>query len=422
MARACTQLCSCSSPSSARPKAVTDRREFLRGAASLGLSLGAWRGLAPRALTPSTEGLYDPHQPLPPWALELIEGQLRAWQGDGFEPHGAAQALRMRGTNPEWDFMARTYFVLALANLALRQPERAPRYLAVMESIIDNTLAVEAATRVDHFLLPYAHARPWRRQPPRSLFVDGELLAMLAAFELVAPGVRPRGPLRARARLVAEQMRAGPLLSAESYPDECWTFCNTTALAGLRMAEAAGLPVDASLASAWLERARAHLLHRDTGLLVSSYRWDGAHLDGPEGSSLWMSASNLLLVDADFAREQYTRARERLGRQLLGFGYAREWPRRARGPMDVDSGPVIPLLAASPGSSGLALLGARAFDDRPYLESLLASLELCAFPERREHDGQATRRYRASNLLGDAVLTYALCFGPLWARAEGRLG
>lgn len=401
---------------------MTGRRDFLRGAASLGLSLGAWRGLAPRVFTPSTRGLYDPDQPLPPWALELIEGQMLAWRGDGFEPHSAAEALRMRGTNPEWDFMARTYFVLALANLALRQPERSGRYLAVMESIIEDTLALEAATDVYHFLLPYAHARAWKRQPPRSLFVDGEVLAMLAAFELVAPGIRSHGPLLERARLVEAQMRAGPVLSGESYPDECWTFCNTTALAGLRMAEAAQMPVDSELPRAWLERAREHLLHRDTGLLVSSYRWDGTHLDGPEGSSLWMSASNLLLVDADFAREQYTRGRERLGRKLLGFGYAREWPRRARGPMDVDSGPVIPLLEASPGSSGLALLGARAFDDRPYFESLLASLELCAFPERSESGGQGTRRFRASNLLGDAVLIYALCFGPLWARAQGRLG
>ncbi len=30
-------------------------------------------------------------------------------------------------------------------------------------------------------------------------------------------------------------MSRSPSLSAESYPDDCWTFCNTTALAGLAM-------------------------------------------------------------------------------------------------------------------------------------------------------------------------------------------
>src|SRR5581483_10975867 len=117
-----------------------------------------------------------------------------------------------------------------------------------------------------------------------------------------------------------------------------------------------------------------------------------------------MSATNLLLVDEAFARDQYARAREELGSTFLGFGYAKEWPSgQARDP-DVDSGPIVPLFDASAGSSGLAVLAASAFGDTDYRDALLASLELAAFPR----DSSRGREYQASNTVGDAVLLHAL--------------
>ena len=210
-------------------------------------------------------------------------------------------------------------------------------------------------------------------------------------------------------------MRDGPRLSAESYPDECWTFCNTFALAALRLGEAAGVSVDSTLGDAWLGEARSHLVDA-RGLLASSYRRSGAVLDGAEGSSLWVSAHNLQLVDPVFAREQYLRARAALFRTVVGFGYAREWPDGERMRADVDSGPVIPFLRASPGSSGLALIGAAAFGDRETYDALAASLELAAFPEVKE----GRRRYLASNAVGDACLLYSAVLGPLWDQVRRR--
>ena len=154
-----------------------------------------------------------------------------------------------------------------------------------------------------------------------------------------------------------------------------------------------------------------------SGLLISSFTWQGNRLDGPEGSSVWMAAHCLQLIDADFARDQYRRARQQLGRSVLGFGYAMEWPQAARGPLDVDSGPVIPVLEASPSSSGLALVGAAAFGDDAFLDALRTSLNFGGFPQRRG-TGLA---YCSSNQLGDAVLAYALSQGPLWAEALRRL-
>jgi hypothetical protein len=126
-----------------------------------------------------------------------------------------------------------------------------------------------------------------------------------------------------------------------------------------------------------------------------------------------MAAHALQVVDAEFAADQYARARRELGRSALGFGWAAEWPASWRGRDDVDSGPVIPLLDVSAGSSGLALVGAAAFGDRAYLDELRATLELAAFPVER--DGGVT--YAAGNQVGDAVLLYALELGPMWRAA-----
>ena len=387
------------------------RRELLTGGACLAAATAAWSAAAPRVFTPSLAGVFTPEGPLPAWALALVERHLRVWEQD--EPDAIT---RMRVSNPEWDLMGRTFVVLTLANLALRRPADAPRYLDVIETIIRATCA-SADRDPTHFLLPYAHRGSWQRTPTRSLFVDGELAMMLAAFELVSPDSPLREVLTARVALVSAQMRAGPVLSAESYPDECWTFCNTSALAGLRMAAAAGVPTDEALPGEWLRSAQRELTHASTGLLVSSYRWGGEHLDGPEGSSIWMSAHNLLLLDPAFARAQYEQAHAALAGSFLGFAYAAEWPDEARGPVDVDSGPVVPVLDASPGSSGLAILAARAFADEDTLARLLASIGLVGFPRHE----QGALRHRASNQLGDAILSYAMCFGPLWARVQERL-
>jgi hypothetical protein len=320
-------------------------------------------------------------------------------------------ATRMRGVNPEWDFMSRTFTVLALANRALDRPDERETLLASMDRIIDRLIREERERGQTHFMMAYATRAPFVDPEGASIFVDGETLMMIVARELVRTRPELHEEARTRAARIERIMRRSPTLSGESYPDECWTFCNTTALAALAMFDRAFGTDHGDLARAWTAYAKAHLVDSN-GILISSYTREGQVKDSAEGSSIWMSAQNLLIVDEDFARDQYGRARKELGETFLGFGYAREWPRGATMRTDVDSGPIIPLFEASAGSSGLALLGASAFGDEPYLSSLLASLELAAFPK----DG----RYQASNAVGDSVLFYALEFGPLWKKVRSR--
>jgi len=388
-------------------------RRRLLAAGCLAVATAAWASSLRLVYRPA-EASVRPERGLSPRARALLTHQLALWGPGGA---GARERDRMRASNPEWDFMGRTFLVLALANAALRDPSLEARALDAIDRVIDDTLAAERAHGAYWFLLPYARARPWVYREGQSVFVDGEVAMMLAARRLLRESPLYRAEQRARLARAAAQMRAGPVLSAESYPDECWTFCNTVALAALRLGDALDGTDHRPLAAAWVAAARARLVDRRTGLLVSSYTLDGRVKDGPEGSSIYMAAHDLALVDPAFARDQYGRARRALNGEALGFGYARDWPRGAGAQVDIDSGPTVPLLDANAGASGMALLGAGAFDDRATLAGLVASLDLAAFPI----EDAGGLRYAASNAVGDAVLLYALVEGPLWARAWERL-
>jgi len=333
------------------------------------------------------------------------------------EDRGAETAThdRLRRTNPEWDLMRRTFLTLALLNEALAEPTRRDANLRLVDGILDELLADDRAGGPYTFLLPYAHARRFVFED-RSLFVDGEIALLLAARQLVAPRPDLDAELASRVTTIERLMTASPSVSGESYPDEAWTFCNTTALAALRLSDAHSGTHHDALAATWLAYAKGHLVDPANGLLVSSYTYDGRVLDGPEGSSIFMVAHNLLLWDEDFAKDQFVRAKRELAFDVLGFALAHEWPRASSARADVDSGPIVPFLEASAGASGMAVLGAAAFHDDALQEGLWRSLYFAGFPERKD----GALRFRASNELGDAVLTYARSFGPLWELGKGR--
>jgi hypothetical protein len=101
-------------------------------------------------------------------------------------------------------------------------------------------------------------------------------------------------------------------------------------------------------------------------------------MEGPEGSTLWIAAHNLLLVDPEFGRDQFERARAHLAIHGAGFTFAREWPAGGRPEVDIDSAPVVPLLEVGAASSGLVVVAASAFEDRASPRGLARSLELAA--------------------------------------------
>jgi hypothetical protein len=350
---------------------------------------------------------------LSPKAIQLAARHLHLWT----EPTLRDQELRrMRASNAEWDFMGRTFLVWSLANMGLREPASKTTYLKTMDDIIDETLRLEKQEGMFFFLMPYAKGSKYVAQPAHSLFLDGEIAMMLASRRLLEERSDYKPLLTERVNAMTQRFKESPHLILESYPDECWMFDHVVALAAIRMADVLDASDHSALIHDWLQMARQKLMQQETGLLISSFTTDPTPLDGPEGSTLWMVAHILQFLDPQFADDQYHRARKELGRTTLGFSYAREWPVSWEGHADIDSGPIIPVFNISAGSSGMAFIGATAFQDEQFLSTLAATLDFAAFPSRESN----RLKYCASNQVGDAALLYAATLGPLVEKVKNR--
>jgi len=386
------------------------RKRFLLSFISIGVATAIWLPLLHFVFRPG-DGEFRSATGVSPVAQRLARRHLDLWESTA---NGQADIEKMRVNNPEWDFMGRTFLVLSLANMALREPQQQGAYLRYMDRIIDDTDQMVRRKGVRYFLMAYADRGTFRQQPMRSIFVDGELALMMGARRVVAEKAEYRARMQDLADITAERMAAGPVLSCESYPDECWTYCNAIALAAIRIHEVLDGHEHAPLRRGWVERAKKRLVHGQTGLVGSRYTYEGQVIEGPEGSTIWMVAHCLQIVDAEFAKDQYERARRELQHGCVGFGWAGEWPASWMGTMDVDSGPVIPVIDVSAGSSGQAFIAAAAFSDAGYYRSLATTLMFAGFPVNR--DGRM--RFCASNQVGDAVLLYSTVLGPLWERVD----
>lgn len=390
---------------------ILPRRLALTALALL-LAAAVWLPLVHFLFRPDLAQYVQPAG-IPPRARAIADYHLALWADPALREK---EIGRMRLSNAEWDFMGRTFLVLSLANMALREPAMKPQCLGVIDAIIDETLRLEKQNGIFFFLMKYAQDDAFVNKPARSLFEDGEIALMLGARCVLDKKPQYLKFLDERVSIILDCMNKGPVLCAESYPNECWMFCNTAALAAVKMSDAVNHTDHGEFFRRWLATAKTKLVDKHTGILISSFNLTGAVIDGPEGSSIWFVSHCLALLDEDFARDQYTRARKELYRSILGFGYAVEWPASYLGPPDIDSGPIIPVLHASAGSSGQAFMAANEFGDSGHLCELLTSLNLAGFPTERG----GRLRYCASNQVGDAVLLYSLVLGPLWKEVKER--
>ena len=355
--------------------------------------------------------LYYTKSGVSPKARKLAARHVNLWTSPQL---AEAEIAKMRSSNAEWDFMGRTFLVLALCNMSLADPNCADKHLEIVDKIIDNTISLESEFGIHHFLMPYSKDKPFICKPPRSIFLDGEIAMMIASRQMVRPKASYEPVLKELVDTMITYMEKSPVLSGESYPDECWTFCNSVALATITMSDALDGRDHSDFCRRWIETAKKHLIDKKTGLLVSSYDFHGYANDGPEGSTIWMVSHCLRFVDEDFAKDQYARAKKELAGDSLGFGFAREWPASWKGPLDIDSGPVLPILHVSPSSSGLAFIAASAFDDKDFLKKLLTTLNMGGLPT----EDDKTLSYNSCSQVGEAVVFYSMTFGPILEKVK----
>lgn len=305
--------------------------------------------------------------------------------------------------------MWRTFIVMSMANAALLEPERQEELLPVMDIIIKDTLKKINEFGMYYFLMEYAKYSPWVFSPPACLFHDGEILLMVNCRRLLKDDEENKALSKKYAEAVISSMQRCPLLSAESYPNECWLFCNTVSLMALKISDYLDGTDHSEFSRQWLAKAKKRLIDRKTGLLYSAYTLKGRCIHGPEGSSIWMATHCLNFVDPDFARQQFMLAKKELFVEFLKFGFSREWPLSWKGQLDCDAGGIFSLLQASPSASVFALLAARTFGDNKMARAILSSLNIGGLPS-----GSAQElKFNASNLVGDAAIMHALVQGAV---------
>lgn len=372
---------------------MTSRRQFLAALGSTALASAVWVPSVSTVFAPGSATLDgDPDDPV---IAGLIEAQLAIAEG------GRMPWETMRFTNPEWDLMGRTFTGLGLLAAMRAKPELSVRVLPAVSRIIQDTLGSARDRGKEFFLMGYARLAPFLNPDRASLFIDGEMLALVAAREAIVGDGRFATEQRELARRVRSNMDASPIGHGESYPDECWAVCNAFAALGLQL-DARTTGRDHTRALQRYAATTHSLIQTDTGMLHSEYTYAGHPMDGPEGSSIYLTAALLDRLEPGWGRHQYHLASEHLLRSFLGFGYSREW--KGRGVIDVDSGPIVPGFEAGSAASGLAIIAAAAFEDRDALQGLLASLWACAFPTWK---GDALH-FAASNAVGDSAMLFGL--------------
>ena len=111
------------------------------------------------------------------------------------------------------------------------------------------------------------------RTPARSAMVDGEVALMLGLRRMVAERAEYQEPMRERLEITQRRMERSPVLCAESYPDECWLFCNSVTLAAMRLEDVLDHTNHGAFFQRWLAARERGCGSRPPGCLSRPGMW-----------------------------------------------------------------------------------------------------------------------------------------------------
>lgn len=308
-----------------------------------------------------------------------------------FRGYGAMDVLAS-----QFGVVALSHMACGLLNVVTAEPQKRDEVQAALSEVVRRALSpsvspihagTTASTPLDDHNLFWSH-----------------LGLILGIERYVRCEGRPCAPATEADRLqerIAAHLRArtaaSPLFHAASYPGSPrWPADQSVTLLALKMHDkATGGSQHEDLLRGYLRVLRREADAR-TGLFPSAV---AGVADGgvPRGCATSWTVLYLVQLDAEAAREQYTRARDALGISVLGIGGFREWPRGRSGPGDLDSGPIV--LGVGTAATGLGLGPAHMFqDDRPYTLIRRAAL-IFGLPAWWPSGG-----YLSAPLLGQAIL------------------
>jgi hypothetical protein len=333
---------------------------------------------------------------------EPVRPQNIATESDQFKGEYAVGSLAMSG--------------YALTNIALDAPDTRDDARALLDLIADRLLADEISA---------FDTKLWGKPALSDLASDDGHAAYLGHLNLVLGCRRLLGgdlrhdDLQARVSdAIARRLLARPYRHFESYPGEVYTMDNLVAIASLAVADHVRGTDHRAAIDEQLAWGRAHLLDRETGLIVFALDpATGAPLQRGRGSAAGWASFFLPMVDRAFAHEQFLAERRHLVGRLGPFAGVREY---APGDLqagfgDIDSGPV---LVWGVSATGFSIAGAKREGDTELLSGFLSLAE--AFGVTVDSAGE--RRYLASPLLGDAILLAMKTARPWWDGMGERTG
>ncbi|TMR94117.1 hypothetical protein EJK15_35720 [Nonomuraea basaltis] len=304
---------------------------------------------------------------------------------------------------PEGYFFAHALYGLTWVELGMREPPGDRRATALRE-------ARWSLARLDS---PDGRA-PFSQDltPPYGVFYQGWCNWLRGGVLSLQPADR-RDPAELR-RFAADSAALGRAFDAsktpylEAYPGQAWPVDSTVAVASLRLHDTLLPPRYAATTERWLREVRRRLDPR-TGLLPhQADPGTGDPAEVARGTSQSIIQRFLVDIDLAFAREQYTRFRDRYVVSPLGLGPAvREYPDGMDGPADVDSGPLP--LGVSLSASAVTLGAAQVHADAPLATAMANYGELAGLPI----DTPSTKRYAFGLLpIGDAFLAWSKSARP----------
>lgn len=247
--------------------------------------------------------------------------------------------------------------------------------------------------------------------PPGGVFYAGWTAWLQAELLALEPPSARRPAEVARfesdCAALAAAFDASPTPFLVSYPRQAWP-CDSVVAAAALSAHDRLLPARYGPTLARWRRLVDERRDPATGLLPHRVDWrTGACLEGARGSSQALLLRFLPAVDAEWARRDYRRFRELFAGGPWGTMGVREYPRGRRGPMDVDSGPILGGVGAV--ASVVAVAPALTQGDRALAEPLLQTVESLAGP----FTWRGSKRYAAGRVpVADAFLVWAKLAPP----------
>jgi hypothetical protein len=316
----------------------------------------------------------------------------------GRERRREGKQLQQDITSTEWPLISTLYLACALRDMVRTDPGYRQEAGTLLGQAIEEALSPSGYAFVES-----AYGSPFDPQNELrdNVLYLGYTNMTLACYREITGQSRHDEVFHRFSAALHRSFMISPTHNLESYPGCCFPSDQTAALASLAIHDRIFGTTYGEAGAAWVAWTRQHLDPR-TGLMPAEIdAQTGAQVQGPRGVALGWTLPFLTEYDADFAVDQYQKARRYLFLDRWGILGVREWANPDEGFMDVDTGPIIAGMGLA--ATGFFVGAAKAMGDQDAFGRLLKACDAVAWPLTCL--GQ--RRYTLSVRVGDSILLRA---------------